>query len=198
MKKEIFRKLLFSVAAGLLTFVCLFFNIFYTWDKILLDQLCQTGTVADNRIFILAIDDKTLQEYGPMSRWSRDISRQVVETLNQSADVRPAVITFDIMYIENADAETDANFAKVCKEAGNVVTAFNLQFKELPERDEKGKIKLNPFFVNEADFPFEALKEAAAFGYANTVVDSDGYVRRCKAVTGVDGEEYYSLATQTY
>lgn len=198
MKRNLLKQLSVSLAAGVLTFLFLFTNLFYTWDKMVLDGLCQTGDVADSRIFILAIDDKTLQEYGPMNQWSREISSQVVKTLNQNEEVKPAVITFDIMYIESTQEEVDAEFAKICEEAGNVITAFNLQFKEQPKMDENGKITFDTFHVDEADFPFEDLKNGTDFGYANTVVDKDGYVRRFKAITEYEGEVYYSLATQTY
>lgn len=198
MTKDLLKRLASSLAVMALTFLLLFTNLFYTWDKIALDSLCQNGAVPDNRIFILAIDDKTLQEYGPMNKWGRDISAQVVRALNQSEEVRPAVITFDIMYIENADEQTDTEFAAVCKEAGNVITAFHLQFKEQPEMDENGKITFNSFYVDEVEYPFAALKESASYGYANTVVDADGYVRRFKGVTEYEEETFYSLATLTY
>lgn len=198
MKVDLLKRVGAALLAGMLTFLLLYFNVFYTWDKIVSDELCQTGAIPDSRIFILAIDDKTLQEYGAMNQWSRDISSQVVKTLNQDEVLRPAVITFDIMYIEKTIDEVDLEFAKTCAEAGNVVTAFNLQFKEQPERDDKGKIRFNKFFVDEVDFPFAELKESADFGYANTVVDSDGYVRRFKMATEHEGDIYYSLATQTY
>ena len=198
MKKEVLKRVLSSLAMSVLTFFLLFTNIFYTWDKILLDSLCQTGAVTDNRIFILAIDDKSLQEYGPMGQWSRSISSEVVKVLNQSEEVRPAVIAFDIMYIESADETVDREFAKTCEEAGNVITACHLQFKEQPEMDENGKIRFNSFYVDEVEYPFAALKESADYGYANTVVDADGYVRRFKAMTEYEGEMFYSLAAQTY
>lgn len=197
MKSDLLKRLIISLVAGILTFLFLFTNLFYTWDKIVSDNLCQMGAAPDNRIFILAIDDKTLQEYGPMNQWSREISSRVVKTLNQE-ETKPAVITFDIMYIESTQDDVDTEFAQTCKEAGNVVTAFNLQFKEQPKMDENGKITFDRYYVEEADLPFAALEEAADHGYANTVVDNDGYVRRFKAVTEYDGQQYYSLATQTY
>lgn len=198
MKVDLLKRVGAALLIGMLTFLLLYSNVFYTWDKIVSDELCQTGDIPDSRIFILAIDDKTLQEYGAMNQWGRDISSNVVKTLNQDETLRPAVIAFDIMYIEQTVKEIDDEFAKTCAEAGNVITAFNFQFKEQPEMDEKGKIRFNQFYVDEADFPFTKLKEAAAYGYANTVVDSDGYVRRFKIATEYEGELYYSLATQTY
>jgi len=199
MLNENFRKYGVPVIAFFLTFILLYTNVFYTWDKILADAVYQTGDVPDSRIFIVAIDDKTLQEYGPMNQWSRDISKQVVETLNQDATKRPAVIAFDIMYIEPTDETVDQTFAGVCKQAGNVVTAYNIQFKEQPEMDANGKMKFNPFYIDEVDYPFAALKESAGYGYANTIVDEDGYVRHfMPTVTEKNGTTHMSLATQVY
>lgn len=198
MKIDLLKRVGMALLISVVTFLAIYMDVFYTWDKIVSDELCQTGDIPDSRIFILAIDDKTLQEYGAMNQWSREISTAVVKTLNQSEVVRPAVIAFDIMYIEQTEEKTDAEFAATCANAGNVVTAFNLQFKEMPERNEQGNIIFNKFYVEEADFPFEGLKEAADYGYANTVVDTDGYVRRFKIATEYNGELYYSFATQTY
>lgn len=198
MLNEKFRKYGIPVIAFVLTFVLLYTNVFYTWDKILSDAVCQTGDVPDSRIYIVAIDDKTLQEYGPMNQWSRDISRQVVEVLNQDETKRPAVITFDIMYLENTDEAVDQAFADACAEAGNVVTAFNIQFKEQPEMDESGKVTFNKFYIDEVDLPIAPLQESTAYGYANTIVDEDGYVRRFMPEITQDGVTYHSLATQTY
>lgn len=181
-----------------MTFLLLYSNVFFTWDKIFFDALCQTGTTPDNRIFILAIDDKTLEKYGPFNQWGRDIYSQLVKKLNQNTEDRPAVISFDIMYLENTDANVDTEFANTCKEAGNVVTAFHLQFKEQPEVDEKGKVFFNSFYIDEIDYPYPALKDAVSYGYANTVVDTDGYVRRFLYQTEHQGEVFYSLAAQTY
>lgn len=199
MLNEKFRKYGVPVIAFFLTFILLYTNVLYTWDKILSDAVCQTGDIPDSRIFIVAIDDKTLEEYGPMNQWSRDISKQVVETLNQDAEKRPAIIAFDIMYIESTNEAVDQAFADVCRQAGNVVTAYNIQFKELPEMDKNGTVKFNPFHINEVDYPFAALKESASYGYANTIVDEDGYVRHfMPEITEKNGYTHTSFATQVY
>ena len=133
-----------------------------------------------------------------MNQWSRDISKQVVEVLNQDEAKKPLVIAFDIMYIESTDAVVDQAFADTCEKAGNVVTAYNIQFKEQPEMDENGRITFNPFYINEVDYPFAALKESATYGYANTIVDEDGYVRHFMSEVQEGGTTHYSLATQVY
>lgn len=198
MLNENFRKYGMPLVAFLLTFVLLYTNAFYAWDKLVSDTVYQTGDIPDNRIFIVAIDDKTLQEYGPMNTWSRDISKKVIEVLNQDATKRPAVIALDIMYIESTDEEVDQAFADACKQAGNVVTAYNIQFKEQPEMDKNGKITFNPFYIDEIDYPYVELKESASYGFANTIVDEDGYVRRFMTSVEYNGETHFGLATQTY
>ncbi len=198
MKRDRLKQILLSLLAGVVTFIVLVTNIFYGWDKFMLDTLCQTGETVDNRIFIVAIDDKTLQEYGPMNQWSRDIYSQVVKTLNQNGEKKPAVITFDIMYLEHADKAVDEAFANTCAEAGNVITAYHLQFKEQPETDENGKMTINQFYIDEVDEPIEVLKQSADYGYANTIVDEDGYVRRFMPEIIQEGTTYQSLAARTY
>ena len=64
MLNQDFRKYGIPVLAFVLTFILLYTNVFFSWDKILADAVYQTGGTPDNRIFIVAIDDKTLQEYG--------------------------------------------------------------------------------------------------------------------------------------
>lgn len=199
MLNQDFRKYGIPVLAFVLTFILLYTNVFFSWDKILADAVYQTGGTPDNRIFIVAIDDKTLQEYGQFNQWSREIPKKLVETLNQDAQKRPAVIAFDIMYIEPTDEAVDLAFAEICKQAGNVVTAYNIQFKEQPETDKDGKIKFNSFYIDEVDYPYEALKESTNYGYANTIVDEDGYVRRFKPqVTEKNGYTHNSFAMETY
>lgn len=201
-KKQEGRKKVKNITAALLvfivTFLLIYTNLFYAWDKLASDWLCQTGRVPDGRIFIIAIDDKTMEQYGQMSRWDRSIFTDTVRLLNQDKEKAPAVICFDVMYIEDTDEENDRAFADACREGENVVTAMHLQFKEMPRQREDGRIVFDKFHIAQADYPYAALKEAASYGFANNIVDEDGYVRRIMAQTVYEGETIYSLATETY
>ena len=187
-----------AVVVFILTFLLIYMQAFYAWDKIASDYICQKEGVPNKNIYILAIDQKTLDCYGAVSGWSRDISAKIVQILNQDKTKAPAVIGFDILYIEDTEEESDHLFAQTCEEAGNVVTAVNLQFKEMPETDEYGNVNYNPFYVQEIDLPYESLREAADCGYANTIVDEDGCVRRSVAQAEYQGIQYKSLAVKIY
>lgn len=162
------------------------------------DRLNQRETVTNKKIYIIAIDDKTLEKYGPVNTWSRNIPAQLVSVLSENPDAGPAVIGFDVIYSENADAQADDHFADVCGEAGNVVAAMSFSFKEQPERGEDGRITYNPYHVDYVIEPYESLLNNVMCGFANTFVDADGYVRQAMAYLDYEGERMYSLSSRVY
>lgn len=168
------------------------------WDMGISDRLNQRESVTNKKIYIIGIDDKTLEQYGPVNTWSRDIPAKLVEMLNADASAKPAVIGFDVIYSEEADEAADNHFAKACKTAGNVVVARSFSFKEMPETDESGKVTYNPYHVDYVIEPYQSLRDSAVSGYANTTVDADGYVRQAMAYIDYEGERAYSLSSQIY
>ena len=187
-----------TAAVTLLSFIIFYFGTAGFWDMGILDRLNQRTSVTNKRIYIIGIDDRTLEQYGPVNTWSRDIPAQLVELLNNDLEARPAVIGFDVIYSEKTDEEGDSHFADACKEAGNVVAALSFSFKEMPERDKKGNMAYNPYYVDYVIEPYEELKDSVICGYANTAVDHDGFVRQAMAYLDHEGERIYSLSSQIY
>lgn len=185
-----------TVVIILLSVIFHYFGTASLWDITVSDMLNQRESVTNKDIYIIGIDDKTLEKYGPVNTWSREVPAKLVEILNDKA--KPAVIGFDVIYSEEADEEADNHFAEACKEAGNVIVARSFSFKEMPEKDENGKITYNPYHVDYVIEPYERLRESASIGYANTAVDSDGYVRQAMAYIDYEGERAYSLASLVY
>lgn len=186
--------LLIAAVTGLLAFV----RAGYSMDVMVSDALFQRASVASKDIYIIAIDDRALEQYGSILSWSRQLSADLVRLLNSDTQTRPAVIAFDVIFSEKGDANGDAAFADACRAAGNVVTAMSYRFKEQPEYDENGRITFNKYHVDGAIMPYEALQEATNQGYANTLVGTDGYVRRAMAYIDEEGQRRYSLASQVY
>ncbi len=184
--------------AAAISIVFIFFGTAGNWDTGVSDWLNQRGSVTNKKIYIIGIDDKTLDAYGPVNTWSRNVSADLLEKLNENADAKPAVIGLDILYSEQADAEGDERFARVCKEAGNVVAGMSFSFKEQPEKDENGDIFYNPYHVDNVIMPYDSLRESVTCGFTNAIVDSDGYVRQAMAYLDYEGERVYGLAAQVY
>lgn len=170
----------------------------YSLDMMASDWLNQRASVASKNIYIIAIDDKTLSEYGAITSWGRDVPAELVEILNSNEQAKPAVIGFDVIYSESGDADSDKLFADTCKEAGNVITAMSYNFKETPETDENGKVTYNKYHIDSAVLPYADLEEACEYGYANTIVGTDGYVRRAMAYVEADDCRHLSLASAIY
>lgn len=175
-----------------------YFNAAGAWDAAVIDLLNQKESVTNKKIYIIGIDDKTLEKYGAVNTWSRDIPAQLVELLNADPLFAPAVIGFDVIYSENVEQEADMHFADACKEAGNVVAAMTFSFKEQPETDAKGNVVYNPYHVDYVVAPYESLQESLHCGFVNTLVDRDGYVRQAMAYLDYNGERVYSFASQIY
>ncbi len=187
-----------TAAIVLLSVLFYYFGAAHLWDMGVSDWLNQRESVTNKKIYIIGIDDKTLEQYGAVNTWSRDIPARLVELLNADETAKPVVIGFDVIYSESSGGEDDKRFADTCKEAGNVVVARSFSFKEMPETDENGKVTYNPYHVNYVIEPYESLKESAVNGYANTTVDADGYVRQAMAYIDYEGERVYSLSSQLY
>lgn len=188
------------ITAGIIVVVAVlsYLDVMRVWDNSVSDLLNQKASGVDRDIYIVGIDDKTLEEYGMITSWGRELSGRLVEKLNEDPDARPAVIGFDVIYSETVEEEGDSYFARACEEAGNVVAVSNFVFKGQPETDESGVTVYNPYHVDYVVQPYEGLRENVATGFANTTVDSDGYVRQAMISVDDQGESTYSFAAEIY
>ena len=144
-----------TAAVVLASLAFLYFGTAGFLDIGISDKLNQRESVTNKKIYIIGIDDKTLEEYGPVNTWSREIPAKLLTALNGADGARPAVIGFDVIYSEEADREADEYFARVCGEAGNVVAAMSFSFKEQPEQGADGRIVYNPYHVDHVIEPYD-------------------------------------------
>lgn len=197
-KKDYIKTAVFTIFIMIASIGFHFLGATGSWDVRISDWLNQKETVTDKKIYIIGIDDKTLEKYGPVNTWSREIPARLVETLNADGKAHPAVIGFDVIYSENVDETADAHFVEVCKKAGNVVAAMSFSFKEQPETEEDGTVIYNPYHVEDVITPYKNLRESVTCGFANTTIDADGCVRQAMAYVDHNGEPVYSLSIQCY
>lgn len=188
----------FTAALVILTAVMSYLDVLRGADRPVSDLLNQRSSGVDKHIFIIGVDDKTLEEYGAITSWGRGLSADLVNLLNEDPEGRPAVIGFDIIYSEEGDAAGDAAFAKACGKADNVVTVSTAVFKEKPETDENGMMTYNPYHVEYMIQPYEELAENVETGFANITMDDDGYVRQAMIRTDYEGKTENSFAAMVY
>lgn len=197
MKKENLRKIIASIVVIILTFILSVSGILYSFDKVVADKWYQKPTKTNPQIKIIAIDEKTLQAYGDMKTWDRTLPADLVELLYAEDKYAPSVTIFDIMYISDVEETSDLRFAESCKKAGSVITAVNTVY-ETAVTKQGDVLIVDESNIGMVEYPFTALKEAASYGYANTIQDKDGYIRNATTEVEYQGEIIPSLAMKAY
>lgn len=198
MKNRRITKYIVALFIAVLSFALCMSEALYSVDKIFSDSLYYMLSTTDSDIKIIAIDEKTLHEMGPMNNWSRDASARLVELLTEDERYEPSIIAFDIMYFGEMDAETDSRFAKAAAKAGNVVTASNVVWKAKVGLDYDGYYKVDESYVVMMEMPYDELNMVTSKGFANTLQDRDGYIRFEKTSVNYEGEKYNSFAMEVY
>ncbi|MDO4501034.1 MAG: CHASE2 domain-containing protein [Erysipelotrichaceae bacterium] len=164
LNKEVFKEKLLPVIMGIFFTALAFFitlsMVFYNTDKIFSDKLYQGNGVPANNIKIIAIDEKTIAEYGDVSSWSRDIYGKLLDKLNENSS--PAVIGFDLLFVDNKAG--DEEFVEACKKYKNVVSAINVVYKT--KVDFSGdKVSIDKENIDLLEYPFNDLKKATDSGF---------------------------------
>lgn len=186
------------LAVVALTFFLCYSQCLYSFDKMITDQIYQAPSVTNSAIKIIAIDERTIQTYGDISTWSREIPAQLVEKLNADPENAPAVIGFDVMYVTEKEAEGDERFARACAAADNVVTAVNIVTEHKLSLQDDGSLSVDNMHVKLVEYPYASLKAAADYGFANTTQDRDGYIRFGLWHMETGEEEILSLSARVY
>lgn len=198
--KKLLRDLVESLIVIALVFLLTITNLFSHLDYMLKDALYQIPRGVSSQIKIIAIDDKTLEELGPINTWSRQYYADLINILNSNENAKPAVIAFDILFSgyfgdNNTIAEGDMAFAEAAKESGNVVAVAQYKYNEKAATDENGLIV---YPVDAVYYPYEELREVVSVGYSNVAQDSDGVVRRIAIEQSYQGEDMYMFSKVIY
>jgi len=161
------------------------------------DMLYQHPAGAAEMIFVIGIDERTLDEMGPFGTWSRAGVARLVEILTADPETAPAIIGLDIGFYGQIDPENDERLAAACAAAGNVVTVGAVTLGTVPEKTDQGAYEMvtKPVLLEK---PFPALEAAVSWGHANISMDADGVVRRSLHAVTYGGEAIESFAAALY
>lgn len=194
--KQNIKYLLLIVGAALAAALLTFASPFAKFEYWLGDGLFIREKPVDNRIKIIGIDEKSLQELGPFGGWSRQQAADLINAFDQ--EYAPSVIAFDINYFGDRDEEGDMALAEAAAKYDHVVMASYLNYAAKLEVQEDGSLKMNTMYVEQVEEPYEALEAVSRQGFTNVVQDSDNYVRRSVLSTDWGGETRYNFAYEIY
>lgn len=195
MKNKWIQDILEAVVAMVLVFLLTISNVLSPLDYILKDAFYQVPRGINNDIKIIGIDERTLEELGPINTWSRQTYADLIEILNSNEEAKPAVIGLDILFSGHVDEEGDLAFAKAVEESGNVIAVSQFIYSERGIRNQDGMVD---YPIEEILYPYDELRENVTLGYSNVAQDSDGTVRRMIPYQEFNGETQKMFSRAIY
>lgn len=171
-----------------------------SFEQMLKDFAYRRPTGSSRAIKIIGIDEETLKAYGKFEDWSREKMAELILLLNDREETAPAVIGLDFLFTghQSGTEALDVRLAKACEDAGNVVVATNMVYRTLIGQSEDGTYFYDKWNVDSVELPYAELMDASNQGFANALLDKDGYVRRAKLDAEWRGGKLHSLAYEIY
>ena len=178
-----------AIALGvgaILVLLVYFVQPFATINRWFTDQLFLDTTPSAD-IVIVAVDDKSLQEYGGWPWRDRSLHASAVNNLKEAG---AAAIGFDVLFADEYD--NAPVFAEALKKAGNVVLAG---IGDNPQATEQSVVVYKDFTL-----PAPVFAEAAAdVAHANVVPEGGAVVRKIPLVVADEsGKKYPALVLDMY
>jgi len=151
-------------------------------------------------IKIIGIDEETLNAYGRFEDWSREKLAELIELLSENPEQAPQVIAFDFLLVSDSETkkEEDIRLAEAAQKAGNVIVATNLVYRTEVGRDEQGNLYSDEWHISQVEVPYTRLMDVTELGFANTLQDPDGYIRRTRLEVMTDMGKPVSFAYRIY
>lgn len=186
-----------AVVVALIMTLCAGLNLFYHISRQTEDGIYQRGSNPNESIVVIGLDAYAMQELGSWP-WDRAVIAEVLETLNQDEEKRPAAIGLDIVFSGETNEESDERLAKAAAE-GNVVVAGMVEFSNGLAFGSDGEVYLDNYVTANPSLPYKALQSVAQVGHINAMYDRDGVLRRhLFSVRTPDGSTMMSMPWYLY
>ena len=189
---ELYVKVAESLIMILLTFAACYFNIFSSFEKLLLDRLYQKPRGINNTIKIIAIDKPTLREIGAMGTWSRQVYADLIDRLGDYPDM----IVMDLMLFNDMDADGDQALRDACSRNPCIVSGSYINYNSVYRYDASGRGYIDNYNIESIDQPIMA--DVCETGFVNAMPDQDGVLRSALITVDNNGEQLESLSYRTY
>lgn len=195
MKKNNIKHYIFLtyLVFSLLTFIV---NPFPSINYLIRDLLCLDMEGPQPNIFVIGIDDKSLDSIGPWQTWDRSVMARLIKLLNADEETRPYAIGIDVMYF--GATETDEPLIEASEQWDNLVFASKLDYTEALLNNADGSYFIDNMHLERIQLPFPPLDTLSAHGYTNVFLDSDGFVRRVPLSVETEEGIYHNFAYSIY
>lgn len=203
-----------ALSFALITGILSYSGVLAGADRLLSDTLYQAiaHKNGNSHIRIISVDEKTTRKYGEFSDWSREITAEFLNQLNQPESKSPSVIGLNLDYSECRDSEGDTALIDACSSYKNVCFGVYAVMEDPPEtpvtdsHSSSSGIYANTSLnmmgehhVTDVKVPFDGLLEQVTIGIVNNTIDSDdGIVRNAFSHVRLDSVDVDSFSTAVY
>lgn len=173
-RRRVLVGLSISLIIGVVFCIGFYLNLFHTTQQRSSDFLFQAANLhqkaeTDDRIVIISIDDKSLEQFGNLLSWPRAYHARLIDILVQA---QARLIVFDILFAESAPGDNE--LAASLRNANNVILPV-ISAPAMRTPTVTRQIHQLGSFVR----PLPVFEQGAvAIGHANVVPDADGVVRK--------------------
>ncbi len=195
---KLVKKIVFVLIPVVLLALTVYFDVFFTADMWVCDNLYRQLDGPNPNIKMIVIDEETLKEYGNFTEFGREKIAMAIEKLSENPETAPAVIALDHMFVGYYDVEIDERLVAAVKKAGNVIAASNLVYRGTTKTDENGKLYYDAYNIEMEEVAFDELSAVLKNCYSNTYISNDGFIRMTTYKTEFDGQTKESFAYGIY
>ena len=191
-KKALYISIIETAILILLSFLACYFNIFVSFEKLMTDSVYQKPRGINNKIKIIAIDNRTLRELGGMNTWSRQVYADVINALGDYPDV----IVMDLMLSTKMDEAGDKALYDACAAHKCVVAGSYINYNSVYRYREDGTAYIDNYNIETIDQPI--MKDVCESGFVNALPDTDGVLRSTLLTCKYGDETLESLSYKAY
>lgn len=192
-KKSLLISVLETIAVMIGSFLICFWDVFSGFDTMLTDNLYQDDRGINNKIKIVGIDDHTIREMGQMGSWSRQVYADIIESLDDYADI----IVFDLMIFGEMDEAGDTALKEACRNSPvPVIAGVNINFNTVYHHSDTGVIYIDNYNIETVDKPI--MNDECITGFVNAFPDRDGIIRSAMLTYPYEDEILESLSYKAY
>ena len=214
---ENFRKIFILILSFLISASIVYsFSSAHFFDNKINDSFIRliTKDKARDEIVLVIIDDKSIsKERFP---WRRSLYAEMFDFIQNTAKAKMVVFDALIVSPDNNNLKSDEYFFKKLKSFNTLISGFDvhstsdnsdiLPSEYLPLFDSKFDITIQPQFSLEyflpnrgvTNFLYPYLKDVAALGSINVIIDGDGVARSSGPVVYFNNKFYPSIALVMY
>ncbi len=196
LSNKLINKLVISLCSAAAVVLLTVFGALYSMDNWAKDILYQHEYRTNLPVYVIGIDEATVNELGQYSDWDRSVYAKLVENLCAD-EVKPKVIVFDVLFTGYKSEEGDNRFVESVKKHGNVIAGTWLNFDE--KYSESNHQINKELYIDSVSLPFKELDDVTYNAFVNTSTDSDGVIRTMlTSLTDNEGNPVDSLALAAY